>query len=152
MLDKPFHGVRPARGLLATLYCPFHILSLQTFYSSFFFENIYRYYLGNQCWRNWREVSLSGVAIGPSRVGESPTRGVKMRKKMSKIWGQIRKIDQNLRKKGGKWNSCPPGTVRLATALVSLVSAKALADPERGQVDELPARFQAGRCRQISGL
>ena len=40
-----------------------------------------------------------------------------MRKKISKVWGKIRKIDQNLRKKLGKWNSCPPGTVRLATAL-----------------------------------
>ena len=30
----------------------------------------------------------------------------------------MRKIDQNLRKKWGKWNSCPPGTVRLATALL----------------------------------
>ena len=32
----------------------------------------------------------------------------------SKVWG---KIYQNLRKKLGKWNSCPPGTVRLAMAL-----------------------------------
>ena len=34
----------------------------------------------------------------------------------SKVWG---KNDQNLRKKLGKWNSCPPGTVRLATTLGS---------------------------------
>ena len=40
-----------------------------------------------------------------------------MRKKISKVWGKISKIDQNLRKKWGKWNSCPPGTVRLPTAL-----------------------------------
>ena len=40
-----------------------------------------------------------------------------MRKKISKVWGKIRKISQNLRKKWGKWNSCPPGTVRLATVL-----------------------------------
>ena len=30
-----------------------------------------------------------------------------------------KKNDLNLRQKWGKWNSCPPGTVRLATALVS---------------------------------
>ena len=44
-----------------------------------------------------------------------------MRKKISKVWGKIRKLVQNLRKKWGKWNSCPrscpPRTVRLATAL-----------------------------------
>ena len=42
-----------------------------------------------------------------------------MRKKMRKVWGKVRKLDPNLRKKWGKWNSCTPGTVRLATALVS---------------------------------
>ena len=39
--------------------------------------------------------------------------------KVSHSGGKIRKIDQNLREKWGKWNSCPPGTVRLAMALVS---------------------------------
>ena len=34
---------------------------------------------------------------------------------------KIRKIDQNLRKKSGKWNSCPPGTVKQATALFGLI-------------------------------
>ena len=39
--------------------------------------------------------------------------------KMSKVWGNIlRKIDRDLTlEKWGKWNSCLPGTVRLATAL-----------------------------------
>ena len=36
---------------------------------------------------------------------------------VSKVWGKTRKIDRNLRKKLRKWSSCPPGTVRLATAL-----------------------------------
>ena len=35
---------------------------------------------------------------GPSRVGNSPTRRTEMRKKISKVWGKIRKIHQNLRK------------------------------------------------------
>ena len=39
-----------------------------------------------------------------------------MRKKISKVWGKIRKTDRNLRKKWGKWNSCPPGPERLTTA------------------------------------
>ena len=34
---------------------------------------------------------------------------------MRKVWDKI--TDRNLRKKWGKWNSCPPGPVRLATAL-----------------------------------
>ena len=38
---------------------------------------------------------------------------------MRKVWGKIRENDQNLGEKWGKWNSCPPGTVRLATALMS---------------------------------
>ena len=38
--------------------------------------------------------------------------------KISKVWGKIRKIDLNLRKNWGKWNSCPSGNVRLATALL----------------------------------
>ena len=37
----------------------------------------------------------------------------------SGVRGNKRKINRNLRKKWGKWNSCPPGTVRLATALSS---------------------------------
>ena len=37
------------------------------------------------------------------------------------VWG---KIDRNLRKKWGKWNSCPPGTVRLATALLWVVQPR----------------------------
>ena len=57
---------------------------------------------GQQYHAQWRSQGL-------------PTRRAKMRKKISKVWG---KIDQNLRKKWGKWNSCPPGTVRLATALI----------------------------------
>ena len=40
-----------------------------------------------------------------------------MRKKISKVWAKKSRIDQNLRKNWGKWNSCPPGTVRLVTAL-----------------------------------
>ena len=58
----------------------------------------------------------SGVAR-PSRVGEPPTRKTKMRKKMKKNWGKMRKAT-------GKWGkieeiilSCPPGSERLATAL-----------------------------------
>ena len=51
-------------------------------------------------------TSLVGVGLHnsgePSRVGDSPTRRTKMRKKISKVWG---KIDRNLRKKWGKWNS-----------------------------------------------
>ena len=47
------------------------------------------------------------------------TRRAKMRKKISKVWGKTRKIDRNLRTKWGKWNLCPPGTVRLSTALIS---------------------------------
>ena len=58
----------------------------------------------------------------PSRVGDSPTRRAKMRKKISKLWAKIRKIDRNLRRKWGNWNSCPPGTARLATALGSFES------------------------------
>ena len=60
--------------------------------------------------------NASGVA-GPSRVGESPTRKTKMRKKMEKIWGKMRETT-------GKWGnfeeiflSCPLGSERLATAL-----------------------------------
>ena len=39
---------------------------------------------------------------------------------MRKVWGKIRKNWSQFEEKCGKWNSCPPGTVRLATALVRL--------------------------------
>ena len=48
----------------------------------------------------------------------TPTLRAKMRKKICKVWGKIRKNDRNLREKWGKWNFCPPGTVRLATAVL----------------------------------
>ena len=50
-------------------------------------------------------------------MGNSPTRRTKMRKKVRKNWGKLRKFDRNLRKVWGNWNVCPPGTVMLATAL-----------------------------------
>ena len=53
---------------------------------------------------------------GPVSRYSSPTRRAKMRKRISKVWGKIRKIVRNLRKRWEKWNSCPPGTVRLALA------------------------------------
>ena len=48
--------------------------------------------------------------------------GPKWGRKWVKVCGKIRKLNQDLRKKWGKWNSCPPRTVRLATALMELVS------------------------------
>ena len=60
------------------------------------------------------DVTSSGVA----RAFPGGRRRAKVRKKIRKVWG---KIDRNLRKKWGKWNSCPPGTVRLATALVTSI-------------------------------
>ena len=36
-------------------------------------------------------------------MGDSPTRRAKMRKKMSKVWGKIRKNDLNLGEQWGKW-------------------------------------------------
>ena len=39
-------------------------------------------------------------------------------KEENKFEEKIRKFDWNLRKIWGKWNSCPPRTVRLATALL----------------------------------
>ena len=51
-------------------------------------------------------VSLT-VVYGPSRVGRSPTRRAKIRKKVSKVWGKIRKIDWNLRKKMRKVEPLP---------------------------------------------
>ena len=73
---------------------------------------------------NERCLSPWGFYAVPIRVCGTEkyiaTRRAKMRKKISKVWGKIRKIDQTLRKKWGKWNSCPLGTVRLATALCKL--------------------------------
>ena len=41
---------------------------------------------------SWRRLDDSGVASwGPSRVGDSPTRRAKMRKKISKVWGKNKK-------------------------------------------------------------
>ena len=53
----------------------------------------------------WRRQGLPGWARA------------KLRKKISKVWGKIRKLIEIWGKKIGKWNSCPPGTVRLDTAL-----------------------------------
>ena len=57
---------------------------------------------------------LAVAEPGPSRVG---TRRAKMRKKIHRA-SSLGKINRNLMKKWEKWNSCPPGTVRLATALL----------------------------------
>ena len=69
------------------------------------------------------------VFPGPSRLGDSPTRRsrAKMRKKMSKVWGKIRKNLSHFEEKWGKWNSCQPGTVRLATALHKTEKKESLA-------------------------
>ena len=58
----------------------------------------------------WRSQGLLGWATRPPG-------GPKWGRKWVKVWGKIRKLNRDLRKKWGKWNSCPPGTVRLATAL-----------------------------------
>ena len=51
---------------------------------------------------------ISGVARA-LRVVTRPTGGPKWGKKRVKFEEKIRKIDRNLRKKIGKWNSCPLG-------------------------------------------
>ena len=58
----------------------------------------------------WRSQGLPGWATRPP---EEPKWG----RKLEKFEEKYEKNYQNLRKKWGKWNSCPPGTVRLATAL-----------------------------------
>ena len=58
----------------------------------------------------WRSQGLPGWATHPPG-------GPKWGRKWVKVWGKIRKLNRDLRKKWGKWNSCPPGTVRLAKAL-----------------------------------
>ena len=67
---------------------------------------------GSHChhWRQWRSQGLPGWATHPPG-------GPKWGRKWIKVWGKIRKLNWDLRKKWGKWNSCPPGTVRLVTAL-----------------------------------
>ena len=52
------------------------------------------------------------------RAGER----AKMRKKMRKVWGKMRKIDQNSRREWEKWKSHPPRTVKLLTALIQRLS------------------------------
>ena len=64
----------------------------------------------------------------------------KMRKKISKVWGKIRKIDRNFRKKMRKvWNSYPPGTVRLATdLLISYANVRHKSDLLKKKKDKKP--------------
>ena len=50
----------------------------------------------------WRSQGFPGWA-------SRPPGGPKWGKKISKVWGKIRKIYWNLSKKWGKWNPCPPG-------------------------------------------
>ena len=61
----------------------------------------------------WRSQGLPGWAT-------RPTGGPKWGRKWVKVWGKIGKLNRDLRKKWGKWSSCPPRTVRLATALSNL--------------------------------
>ena len=61
-------------------------------------------------WEQWRSQGLPGWA-------SRPPGGPKWGRKWVKVWGKIRKLNRDLRKKWGKWNSCPPRTVRLATDL-----------------------------------
>ena len=67
------------------------------------------------CWL-WVEGKYSGVAraFPGGRVDHPEGQN---EEEISKVWGKIRKIDQTLRGKWGKWNICLPGTLRLATAL-----------------------------------
>ena len=64
-----------------------------------------------------RHCPLPGWAARPP--GEP-----KWGRKWEKFEEKIRKNDQNLGKKWGKWNPYPPGTVRLATALAGGKMAK----------------------------
>ena len=68
--------------------------------------------LGSGVWgrKQWRSQDLSGWASRPP--GEP-----KWGRKWEKNWGKLRKFGRNLRKEWGNWNSCPLGTMRLATAL-----------------------------------
>ena len=59
----------------------------------------------------WRSQGLPGWA---TRL----PRGPKWGRKWVKVWAKIRKLYRDLRKKWGKWNSCPHGTERLAPALI----------------------------------
>ena len=53
-----------------------------------------------RCTEQWRSQGLPGWA---------PTRRVKMRKKMSKVWGKIRKINRHLRKNDESVTLAHPG-------------------------------------------
>ena len=76
-------------------------------FSMALFDRVQLWPITQDCMRRY----CSGVARA-FRVGHGPKWG-----RMRKVLRKIKKIDWNSRKKWGKWNSCPPGTARLATAL-----------------------------------
>ena len=94
-------------------------------------RQISKEYLGYEKWRFlfshnfWHLLSIWQILIhlceklsGVARA--FPGERVKMRNKISKTWGKVRKIDQNFRKKMRKVELLPSGTVRLTMALEKL--------------------------------
>ena len=71
-----------------------------------------------------RSIFLAPPALifGPSRVGDTPTQKTKMRKEMRKIWGKMIETTGNWGQIEEMFCSCPPGSERLATALIASAS------------------------------